>query len=153
MLSSIIFIRRIFTTFWPEEYYFNPEMDKLYQVVINMKHEKPSLPLRLASLATLLLLSGAMLAAGLVQSAPKPESVPAQVQVQAALPDPTDTETHQYLIRDCRGMVCVYRDGALIYKTTIPVASLPEEDRKNLAEGIEVSDETEMHQLLEDFGA
>lgn len=118
-----------------------------------MKHERPSLPLRLASLGALLMLSIAMLIAGLVQPSAGQVSAPAQVQVQAALPEPDAEESHIYLIRANEGVVCVYRDGTLIYKTTIPVASLPEEDRKNLAEGIEVDDETEMHQLLEDFGA
>ena len=57
------------------------------------------------------------------------------------------------MLRSTDGMVCVYRNGVLFYKTDIPVVSLPEQNRKELEEGIEVSSETEMHQLLEDFGA
>ena len=153
MPAKIIWTSIFFTTFWPKQYYFIQIMDKLYQVVIYMKHENASLFLRLTCLGTLLLLSVALAVTALAQPHTKPAIVPAQVQVQAALPDQLPVESHSFVIRDTQGMVCVYRDDVLIYKTSIPVSSLPEQDRLNLAQGIEVDDEMEMHQLLEDFGA
>lgn len=60
---------------------------------------------------------------------------------------------HTITVKDLGGYVAVYRDGALDQMTDIPVSSLPGSDREALAQGIEVTDEADLHRLLEDLGA
>ena len=128
-------------------------MGKLYQVVIKMKFTNPSLPKRLSFLALTLALSAVVCIAGLVWPAPESESASVKAEISLPLQDTNMDAEHKLVLKDTDGVVCVYLDDELIYKTELPVISLPEQDRNHLAQGIEVTDETEMHQLLEDFGA
>ena len=57
------------------------------------------------------------------------------------------------LVTECDGRVCVYLDGELYLMTNTPVASRPAQDREQLARGIVVETQQELHQILEDFGA
>ena len=118
-----------------------------------MKFTNPSLPKRLSFLALTLALSAVVCIAGLVWPAPESESASVKAEISLPLQDTNMDAEHKLVLKDTDGVVCVYRDDELIYKTEIPVISLPEQDRNHLAQGIEVTDETEMHQLLEDFGA
>ena len=119
-----------------------------------MKHSNPSLPIRAAVLAASLAASLALAIAAWAYPPQPDTSANAQAQVNVAVSQDKSTDQEETLVlRDTDGMVCVYRGDVLFYKTDIPVISLPEQNRKELAEGIEVANETEMHQLLEDFGA
>ena len=122
--------------------------------VNHMKHSNPSLPIRATVLATSLAASLALVIAAWAYPSQPNTSASAQAQVNVAVSQEKAPEQEEPLVlRDTDGMVCVYRGDVLFYKTDIPVVSLPEQNRKELAEGIEVANETEMHQLLEDFGA
>ena len=57
------------------------------------------------------------------------------------------------IVSEHNGRVCVYQDGELILQTDTPVASLPSRDREQLARGISVETQQELHQILEDFGS
>lgn len=57
------------------------------------------------------------------------------------------------MVAEYDGRVCVYQDGEIILRTDTPVASLPARDREQLARGIPVETQQELHQILEDFGA
>lgn len=119
-----------------------------------MKHSNPSLPLRAAVLGASLAASLALVLAAWAYPSRPETAANGQAQVNVAVNQekaPSQEET--LVLRDTDGVVCVYRGDILFYKTDIPVVSLPEQNRKELAEGIEVANETEMHQLLEDFGA
>lgn len=119
-----------------------------------MKFSNPSLPIRIASLSAALAASLALAIAAWTCPSPEQIDTSAQARVDVAVNTEKEVEDSQPLVlRETDGMVCVYRNGVLFYKTDIPVISLPEQNRKELAEGIEVANETEMHQLLEDFGA
>lgn len=119
-----------------------------------MKFSNPSLPIRIASLSAALAASLALAIAAWACPSPEQIDASAQARVDVAVNTEKEAEDSQPLVlRETDGMVCVYRNGILFYKTDIPVISLPEQNRKELAEGIEVANETEMHQLLEDFGA
>lgn len=124
------------------------------------KHAHPILPLRLTLLAGLLLLSGALAAAAQSYSPPPAQAQPASAQAAleavpaaAAAEEETASGQREIIVRDTGGVVCVYEGGRLIYKTEIPVASLPAQDRSALSSGIPVASEEEMHQLLEDLGS
>lgn len=119
-----------------------------------MRRKHPSLPLRLSALAGSLAASLALAVAGWALPAPaSQETAQANAAAAVSVEKSPETETGALVVREYNGMVCVYRDGTLYYKTDIPVISLPAQNRKELAEGIEVANETEMHRLLEDFGA
>ena len=121
---------------------------------MNMKRSNPSIPIRTALLSALLAASLALTVAGWAYPSPVNTAANAQASVSVAVSEEKAQEqTSQLIVREKDGMVCVYRDGVLFYQTDIPVVSLPEQNRKELAQGVEVANETEMHQLLEDFGA
>jgi len=61
-----------------------------------------------------------------------------------------------YIMRDKDGYVGVFLEGDAnnpIYMTDIVVLSLPEADREMLKEGIRVSGEEALREMLEDFGS
>ena len=58
-----------------------------------------------------------------------------------------------YLIRDYNGELCVFRDGELLERTGIPVATLPKSDRELVQVGIYVTGEAALSQLLGDLGS
>lgn len=119
-----------------------------------MKHSHPSIPLRISLLCGTLAVSLALLITAWALPMPDSSQTSAQAQVEVAVnAEKSAGQESSLVLRSTDGMVCVYRNGVLFYKTDIPVVSLPEQNRKELEEGIEVSNETEMHQLLEDFGA
>lgn len=121
---------------------------------MNMKRSNPSIPIRIAALALALGGSLALTIAAWAYPAPDSTIANAQAKVDVAISQEKETQQEGPLVlRESNGMVCVYRNGVLFYQTDIPVLSLPEQNRKELAKGIEVANETEMHQLLEDFGA
>ena len=121
---------------------------------MNMKRSNPSIPIRIGTLVLALGASLALTIAAWVYPAPDSAIANAQAKVDVAVSQEKEADPEGPLVlRESDGMVCVYRNGVLFYQTDIPVLSLPEQNRKELAEGIEVANETEMHQLLEDFGA
>ena len=121
---------------------------------MNMKRSNPSIPIRVAVLSALLAFSLALGVAGWAYPSPVNTVASAQADVSvAASQEKADESASSLIVREQDGMVCVFRDGVLFYQTDIPVISLPEQNRKELSRGIEVANETEMHQLLEDFGA
>lgn len=121
---------------------------------MKMKRSNPSIPIRITTLAVALGASLALIIAAWVYPPPANASANAQAKVDVAVrQEKEDRSDGPLILRESNGMVCVYRNGVLFYQTDIPVISLPEQNRKELEEGIEVANETEMHQLLEDFGA
>lgn len=119
-----------------------------------MRRKHPSLPLRLGTLGGILAASLGLAIAGWALPTPAlPETAQANAAAAVSVDKSPETESGALVVREHNGMVCVYRDGILYYKTDIPVISLPEQNRKELSEGIKVANETEMHRLLEDFGA
>ena len=73
---------------------------------------------------------------------------------EASLSNATiDAQVHSILVKAQNGYVAVYRNGELALLTDIPIVSLPSADRESLETGIDLADETALHQLLEDLGA
>lgn len=119
-----------------------------------MKQSHPSIPLRIAALSLALAASLSLSIAAWAYPTPSGAEASAQANVEvAANTEKPSTQGSTLVLRETDGMVCVYRDGVLFYKTDIPVVTLPEQNRVELARGIEVANETEMHRLLEDFGS
>ena len=68
-------------------------------------------------------------------------------------PKKDETVTYQYVIKEYNGIIAVFENGegkpAEIYE--VPVETLPAEDVKKLQEGIQVTTEEKLRQLLEDL--
>ncbi len=94
----------------------------------------------LAALLTLTLLAAVTAAA--VCTAPAPEEEPPAAQVSDG-----------YILTASEGTLGLYRDGELILRTDIPLASLRQVDRVQVEAGIRLSTFEEALMLLEDFGA
>lgn len=118
-----------------------------------MKFSKPSLPLRAGCLLAALALSGVLCVTALAWPAPESETVSLNAEVTLPTQGTNENSAHILMLKDTGGMVGVYLNDSLLYKTDIPVISLPQQDREDLSQGIVVADETQLHQLLEDFGA
>ena len=56
-----------------------------------------------------------------------------------------------YIIREIDGRIAVFSDSELIDITDIDTRFLPENDRNELKNGIEISSRQELYRLLEDF--
>ena len=106
-------------------------------------------------LVSLALLAGScalLIAARLSADRPVPLTTPVQGGAAIVVEEPS-TAGGNMLVTECDGCVCVYLDGELYLRTNTPVASLPAQDRDQLARGIIVETQQELHQILEDFGA
>lgn len=106
-------------------------------------------------LLSLILLAGScalLLAAGHVKDRPADIVTPVQGGAAIVVEEPSQPEGNM-LVTELNGRVCVYQDGELYLITDTPVASLPAQDREDLARGIVVETQQELHQILEDFGA
>lgn len=67
--------------------------------------------------------------------------------------DTTVPLAHKLIVKEHNGKICVYSDEVLMLETDIPIASLPEQDRIALTEGIVIESDEDLQHLLEDFGA
>ncbi len=56
-----------------------------------------------------------------------------------------------YILREYEGKIAVYREDELIDVTDISTKFLPENDRRDIENGIEISSRQELFRLLEDF--
>ena len=54
-----------------------------------------------------------------------------------------------YCLRDYNGKIGIYKNESLIYTLDVYIFTLPEEDKKLLTEGIEVSNKEELYDLIE----
>lgn len=77
----------------------------------------------------------------------------AQAESNGAAAAEVGATATNFLLTDRNGEVCVYAGETLISSTGIPVGSLPQKDREDLAKGIHAQGERELAALLEDFGA
>lgn len=68
----------------------------------------------------------------------------AEVPVQA-------TQATVYVMREENDRVVVYQGDSVWLRTDTPVSSLPKSDRVRLREGILLTSEEELRQMLEDF--
>ncbi len=59
-----------------------------------------------------------------------------------------DVENHTYTIKEFNGKIGIYEDGDFQYQIDIYVFTLPEEDKKLLLQGIEVSSEQELNDII-----
>ena len=104
---------------------------------------------------SLLLLAGScalLLAADRVSDRVSAPITPVQGGAAIAVEEPEEGGGNM-IVSEHNGRVCVYQDGELILQTDTPVASLPSRDREQLARGISVETQQELHQILEDFGS
>lgn len=119
-----------------------------------MKRSHPKFPIRAAALSVPLILSGALIAAARSYTPPAAEPAGARASVDIAITEQSPLPTgRRIIVRDTGGLICVYENDVLLYKTEIPVASLPARDRADLSQGIEVDSTEALHQLLEDLGS
>ena len=68
--------------------------------------------------------------------------------------DPPDQTAYKYILREHNGYVAVFPaddQEKPSYTSRMPVALLPDADRKNLESGIKVKNEEELTHLLEDL--
>ena len=67
---------------------------------------------------------------------------------------PCDNDaTAHYILRETEGKIGVYTpNNTLIHILDIPVLSLPTADRRMLAEGISISSEQELNEIIQDYG-
>lgn len=66
---------------------------------------------------------------------------------------PPAAEAGGYILTASEGTLGLFRDGELILRTNVPLASLREADRAQVEAGIRLSTYEEALMLLEDFGA
>ena len=84
-----------------------------------------------------------------VSSAAASLEAPAREESRASV----TTEAGGYVVKDSCGKIAVFRSGesAPLTVTRTRTESLPKSDAKRVKEGIEVTDETELKRVLEDF--
>ena len=58
---------------------------------------------------------------------------------------------HKYLLKEYDGILAVYKDNDLQYTVDIYVFTLPEADKKLLSQGIEVSSEHELNDIISSY--
>lgn len=54
-----------------------------------------------------------------------------------------------YCLKDYNGKIGIFKNDALVYTLDVYIFTLPEEDKKLLSEGIEVSNKEELYDLIE----
>ena len=87
-----------------------------------MKHSHPSIPLRISLLCGTLAVSLALLITAWALPMPDSSQTSAQAQVEVAVnAEKSAGQESSLVLRSTDGMVCVYRNGILFYKTDIPV--------------------------------
>ncbi len=64
--------------------------------------------------------------------------------------DDFDTETY-YILKDYNGKIGIYENESLIYTLDKYIFTLPESDKKLLSEGIKVTSQKELYELLEEY--
>ncbi len=64
--------------------------------------------------------------------------------------DNLDTETY-YVLKEYNGKVGIYENESLIYTLDTYIFTLPESEKKLLSEGIKVSSQKELYELLEEY--
>ena len=62
---------------------------------------------------------------------------------------PSDETIDIYCLKDYNGKIGIYKNNSLVYTLDVYVFTLPEEDKKLLTEGIEVSNKEELYDLIE----
>ena len=81
-----------------------------------------------------------------------------QAEESVSVVDDPQTQLKYYLIKEVNGVIqvyCVNRDGAetLFWNTEIPFSLLSETDQKLFSQGLEISSQADLEELLQDFSS